>query len=569
GALEALLRMALVLKAEQDAKKQQTTPRPAPAATAPQTEEGTPARLVNALLKGETATLEPDLHTLLAEGQSPLQIISGPLMQGMNEVGRLFGEGKMFLPQVVKTARTMKKATELLAPYLQATPQDEVAEAPEKGKAAKILLATVKGDVHDIGKNIVGVVLACNGFQVIDLGVMVPCDTIVAEAVRQQVDIVCLSGLITPSLDEMCRVAESMQHAGLCIPLFVGGATTSPTHTAVKIAPLYDGGVYHMRDAAQDPVVASQLLDPAQHDAVAEQNRLQQQRVRMAMQQRQQHREVEQAKAEARGQLTPEERRFTCDWAHYQPVPAPFVGQRLHQSIPVGELVPLVDWLYFFWAWRVGKDTDEGRLLRADAERLLCELAQDEAYSVRAVTAFYPATATADSITLTVNHEADCPCCGGRRRLVTIDTPRQQATRRDGSLREQCLSLCDFVSPLGGDSVGAFAATMSDAFVARLEALKESGDDCYELLLLQTLGDRLAEAASEFLAREYNKVGWGGIRPAVGYPSLPDQRSIFQLAQLIDFAAVGITLTENGAMYPQSSVSGLYISHPESTYFTL
>jgi 5-methyltetrahydrofolate--homocysteine methyltransferase len=430
--------------------------------------------------------------------------------------------------------------------------------------AGRILIATVKGDVHDIGKNIVGVILACNNFEVIDLGVMVPAEKIVETALSEHVDFVCLSGLITPSLEEMCHVAEAMQRAGLRIPILVGGATTSAVHTAVKIAPCYEGPVFHLRDAAQNPILATRLLDPEQHDTVVAELRAEQQRLR----DEQAAKAAEQQRRMA-GATTPLSRRLVPDWSHYQAPQPPFTGHRLHAPIPVSALVPLIDWGYFNFAWKVKAGSDEATKLRADADALLSELAADAAYDLRAVTAFYPSHSDAESITVHCAHRCECGLHHGDEREVRILTPRQQL---EGEAT--CLALCDFVAPATPsnatpDYTGAFAATVSEAFVARLEALKQGSDD-YAAILLQTVGDRLVEAASEYLHRELTAAtGWQGIRPAVGYPVLPDQAEIFHLAQLIDFDAIGIRLTENGAMYPQASVAGLYIAHPEARYFNV
>lgn len=535
----------------------------APSAGNASTPDTPEQRLQTSLLKGITTTLETDLRMLLDKGDTPLQIISGPLMDGMNTVGRLFGEGKMFLPQVVKTARTMKKACELLEPFIKNTSASESKNA----SAGTILVATVKGDVHDIGKNIVGVVLGCNGFNVIDLGVMVPKDTIVEAAINNKVDIVCLSGLITPSLEEMCHIAEAMHKAGLRIPIFVGGATTSEVHTAVKIAPLYAGPVFHMRDASQNPVVAMQLLDEAQREDVIVSNRNRQQRIRMAHQKKTQ--QLNMQRSEVYGSAMKEheaqmQRRFSSDWDTYTPVRPPFLGQQAERRIAVSDIIGCIDWLYFYWAWRVKEDSDEGRMLRKDAEDRLQRMAADHSYDVRTLQAFYPARGKADSIELG---------------LTQIPTPRQSALKANGQQREQCLSLCDYVSPKGNDYIGVFATTISETFVRQLEQLKEDGSDDYEMLLLQSIGDRLAEAAAEYLSRELaagytsdtdgNRYQWHGIRPAVGYPSLPDQKTIFTLEKLIPYYNIGITLTENGAMYPQASVTGLYIAHPDSQYFSI
>lgn len=527
-------------------------------------------RLIAALIAGQSTTLEADLQSLLAEGQTPLEIISGPLMEGMNEVGVRFGAGKMFLPQVVKTARTMKQAVAILmGPESSSTDSTPSTAIPSTDPATpshlhtstsshpsrgRIIIATVKGDVHDIGKNIVSVILACNGFEVIDLGVMVPADVIVREAQEKQADLVCLSGLITPSLEEMCHVAEAMQAAGMTQPIMVGGATTSPIHTAMRIAPLYDGPVFHVRDAASNPGLAMRLLDPATRQETIDANRTEQQRIREQQEQRQQAQTKGGSKTD-----TPLDRRWKCDWSTYHPTTPPFIGAQVQEPVLVGQLLPLIDWTYFYWPWRVKEESEEGRKLRADAETLLQSIANDPTYAVRCILAFYPAVGTADSIELQLRHsehDPACPCCN--RKLI-VPTPRQS----EGDI---CRALCDYVSPQG-DYCGAFAATVSEAFVQRLEQLKATqGGSDYDTLLLQTLGDRLAEAAAEYHSRRLASQGWQGIRPAVGYPSLPDQKAIFLLAEMFDFASIGIRLTENGAMYPQASVSGLLISHPEARY---
>lgn len=513
-------------------------------------------RLTQALLRGSSSTLADDLAQLLEEGHTPLDIISGPLMTGMNEVGRLFGEGRTFLPQVVKTARTMKQAVDFLTPYM--------GSGDEVPRVGRILLATVKGDVHDIGKNIVGIVLACNGFEVIDLGVMVPAERIVSEAISRNVDVVCLSGLITPSLDEMCHVARVMQEAGLQIPLFVGGATTSRLHTAVRLAPLYEGGVFHLRDAAQNPRVALSLLDPTRREATLQANRIEQQRLRLVHDSRQQQRQAATERVTTDAAAHALSLRYQDDWAHYVPAPVPSVGQQRREYIALERVTGLIDWDYFYWAWRVRPATPEAQLLRADAEALLAELSADASCYMQALTAFYPAQGLEDGIRVQVRKSAydpHCPCCN---HTITIPTPRQSVIAPDGREREQCLALCDFVSPVA-DHIGAFAATVSPALESRLAALKADGHDDYATLLLQTLCDRLAEATSSLLSDQLKSAGWGGIRPAVGYPSLPDQRVMHLLAQLLDLTSLGITLTDNGAMTPLASVAGLYIAHPEST----
>ncbi len=533
-------------------------------------------RLQQALLKGVSTTLEPDLMELINRGDSPLNIISGPLMDGMNEVGRLFGEGKMFLPQVVKTARTMKKAVEVLNPFMTVRSEET---GVRSSSAGKIVLATVKGDVHDIGKNIVGVIMSCNNFEVVDLGVMVPTEKIIEAAIAEKADIVSLSGLITPSLEEMCTVAKAMQEAGLRIPIMVGGATTSPIHTAVKIAPCYDGPVFHVRDAATNPGLAMKLLDPTQHDAVVAANREEQERIRQQQAEKQTQLAQNRQRQEETGAATPLQRRWTCDWSQYQPAAAPFIGKQVLPAIALTEVLPLIDWTYFFWTWRVKAETEEGQKLRADAEKLLAEIAVDPAYALRATQAFYPACGTEDSIRIQLkhsDHDPACPCCN---QTLVIPTPRQQ--KAEGT----CLSLCDYIDPsqpsLVGkgtdvstafrDCIGAFAVTVSEQMVNRLESLKATqGGSDYDVLMLQTVADRLAEAGAEYLSQQLaEKQQWRGIRPAIGYPSLPEQKNIFLLAEMIDFKAIGIALTENGAMYPQASVCGLYIAHPEAEYFEI
>ncbi len=526
-------------------------------------------RLQEALLKGTSTTLQPDLMELINRGDSPVNIISGPLMDGMNEVGRLFGEGKMFLPQVVKTARTMKKAVEILQPYIEAGKAADSANGAAASRG-KIVIATVKGDVHDIGKNIVSVIMACNGFDMVDLGVMVPEDVIVQAAIEHKADIVSLSGLITPSLEEMCTVAKCMQEAGLRIPIIVGGATTSPTHTAVKIAPCYDGPVFHVRDAASNPGLAQKLLDPASSAETVEENRKEQQRIR----DEQFGKVAAKAEAMAAAESSPQERRFKCDWSKYSPVQPPFMGECKLSPIPLEKVIPLISWEYFFFTWKVKPDCDEAKKLHADAETLLADLNKPE-YSLRAVQAFYPAAGSEEAVVFNTNRT------GTDADLVEVSTARQQ--NPEGT----CLALCDYVAPadaktasvyscvagdkLFRDIVGAFAVTVSETFVRRLEKLKaEQGGSDYDVLLMQTVADRLAEAGAEYLSQQLAaNCGWNGIRPAVGYPVLPNIKEIFNVAKLIDFDSVGISLTENGAMYPQASVSGLYISHPEIEYFNV
>ena len=512
-------------------------------------------RLSTALQHGDDEYLQADLEEALQTYPSPAAIIEGPLMQGMTVVGRLFGEGKMFLPQVVKTARTMKRAVEILQPHIEAQSVGAV------GKSGRYLLATVKGDVHDIGKNIAAVVLACNNFEVIDLGVMVPSEQIVQAAIEHKVDYIGLSGLITPSLDEMCRVAQELKAAGVSVPLFIGGATTSALHTALKIAPLYDGPVFHVKDAAQNPILAMQLAGAERERTIAC-LRYEQQSLR--------ERAVEVAPSACSA-----ENRLQIDWSQEHIVEPSYKGVRDVENIALAEVRPYINWTHFYNLWGVRAATPEAEQMRAEAEQMLDAMQ----HHLRARVGFFAAKGTEKSIVL--SHVEGCECCGGVKREVAIATPRQSSVNSDGV----ALALCDFVAP-EGDYVGAFAITVSESFTQELEQLKSSGEQ-YKSLLMQSIGDRLVEAASEWLHERVRKELWGyapaenltikemyqaayqGIRPAVGYPSLPDQKSIFPLAELLDLGKIGITLTENGAMYPQASVCGLYIASRHSKYFVI
>ena len=520
-------------------------------------------RLTAALQRGEDTYLQADIDEALGVYPTPAAIIEGPLMKGMAVVGELFGQGKMFLPQVVKTARTMKRAVEILRPHIEAGKQVGGATA------GRYLLATVKGDVHDIGKNIAGVVLGCNNFEVIDLGVMVPAEKIVEAALEHQVDYIGLSGLITPSLDEMAHVASELRAAGVSVPLFIGGATTSALHTAVKIAPLYDGPVFHVKDAAQNPLLAMQLAGEGREHIIAC-LRFEQEQLRQQMQ-----RKVNTSPS-PREAL---EKRLRIDWSGETLVQPSYKGVRTLEEIRIGDVRPYINWRYFYHLWGVRIGTPEAEDIRQEAEALLDEI-QDK-HHLCARVGFFDAYGTDDSIW--VNHAAGCPCCGGVQKQTRIPTSRQSRPNDRG----HCLSLCDYVAPQGmNDAIGAFAITVSPSFVEALEALKASGE-AYESLLLQSVGDRLVEAASEWLHERVRKSLWGyapqeqlavkemykaayqGIRPAVGYPSLPEQKTIFSLDELIGLSSINIRLTENGAMYPQASVCGLYIANRHSEYFVV
>lgn len=490
-------------------------------------------RIVQALIKGSTATLEADLNEAIAEGFSPMEIISGPLMAGMDRVGELLGQGKMFLPQVVKTARTMKVAVGILISHMASAATD--AQAAKRGK---ILFATVKGDVHDIGKNIVSIILECNGYEIIDLGVMVPPERIIDEAQRHNADIVCLSGLITPSLEEMRIVAEMMQQAGLTTPLMIGGATTSAIHTALRIAPEYPAGVViHMPDASQNPIAAAKLLNSTLRAPYIAEVKASQQRLRDANSSPNSSAEPKAAKTE-----------FNAECTSANNTPTPLQSQQGTYSID--QLRNDINWLYFYHAWSVKANSEQGRELRADAEALLDRLSLDkEKYFTRYNTAIFSASgkgATTDDAI----HIGE----------ITLPTPRQKASPD----RTERLALCDFVG--SDDKIGVFATTISQAMQQEIEQLKEDPLSRYELLLLQTIADRLAEATAEAAHRSS---GLPGIRPAVGYPSLPDQRAIFILDRLMPLAEIGIVLTENGAMYPPSSTAGIYIANADARYFSV
>lgn len=510
-------------------------------------------RLVAALQRGDDEFLEQDLQQALAEYGQAAAIIEGPLMEGMTQVGELFGEGKMFLPQVVKSARTMKRAVEILRPHIESQ------RAGEGSRAGRFVVATVKGDVHDIGKNIAAVVLACNNFEVEDLGVMVPAERIVEAAANA--DFVGLSGLITPSLEEMCNVASQLKAAGVAVPLFIGGATTSALHTAVKIAPLYDGPVFYVKDASQNPILAMQLMGQGREKLI-EALRAEQQRLRAEQ-------------AEQSREVPIEGRPLSIDWSQESIVSPTYTGVRTLERISIEEVRPYINWIHFHNLWRVRPGSAEAEKILCEAEQLLDRMQ----HTLTARVGFFAARGEQSGIV--VRHTAGCECCAGVERSMMIPTPRQSRPDADGV----ALALSDFVAP-EGDYIGAFAITVDRSFAEELEQLKASGEQ-YLSLLMQSVGDRLVEAASEWLHAKVRRELWGyapdenltpremfraayeGIRPAVGYPSLPDQRTIFQLSQLLDVESIGISLTENGAMYPQASVCGLYLASRRAKYFSV
>ena len=533
-------------------------------------------RLKYALVKGITDYIDEDVEEARTQVAEPLSVIEGPLMDGMNYVGDLFGEGKMFLPQVVKSARVMKKAVAWLTPYIEA---NKNGNSRAKGK---ILLATVKGDVHDIGKNIVGVVLGCNDYDIVDLGVMVPADKILQRAKEEKVDVIGLSGLITPSLDEMVHLASEMQRLGFTIPLLIGGATTSRTHTAVKIEPKYKGPVVHVLDASRAVGVVSNLLseqgDVSSNfilDVRAENNRIREQRV--GREQVKQFLPI----AEAR------KNKWTMDWATYTPPVPKKGGIQERIPFPLEELVPYIDWTPFFSSWELaGKYPDilkdavvgeEATKLFAEANAMLKKIVDEKWLEARAVWGVFPANqGTEDDIIIYADEERTTE----KMRLQCL---RQQLKKAPGQPNR---SLSDFIAPVGKpDFIGSFA--VSAGFnIEKMDAWFLENLDDYQSILLKALADRLAEALAEklhewvrtdtwayakdenFSAIDLLKEDFQGIRPAPGYPACPDHTEKEKLWELLEVEKrTGIILTESFAMYPAASVSGWYFSNPASTYF--
>jgi 5-methyltetrahydrofolate--homocysteine methyltransferase len=537
-------------------------------------------RLKHALIQGIADFIDADVEEARHQYARPLQIIEGPLMDGMGVVGDLFGAGKMFLPQVVKSARVMKKAGAYLLPYMEAEKQAGGAASARRARGT-IVTATVKGDVHDIGKNIVGVVLGCNDYEVIDLGVMVPCERILQTARERRADMIGLSGLITPSLDEMAHVAREMEREGFEVPLLIGGATTSAKHTAVKIAPAYHGPVVHVKDASRCVGVVDRIMRPEQRPELDRENRAAQQREREAFARRRQRKLVPYAEARAR--------RFRIDWQS-APVARPeFVGARVLRDFPLQEIVPYIDWSPFFMAWELsGKyphiladatvGTEATKLFN-DANRLLNRIVDKRLLTAHAVYGFFPANADSDDL------------------VVYTDDSRSQERLRFPMLRQQWeregqtsfRSLADYLVPADSgvaDYLGAFAVT-AGAGTDELVRHFESEHDDYNAIMAKALADRLAEAFAELLhERARREWGYGrgealskedliaekyrGIRPAAGYPSCPDHTEKKPLWQLLrPDEAAGIRLTESYAMYPGASVSGWYFSHPQARYFAV
>jgi len=538
-------------------------------------------RISHALVNGITEFIDADTEEARLAAERPLHVIEGPLMAGMNVVGDLFGAGKMFLPQVVKSARVMKQAVAGLLPYMDAEKAANGGTG-ERQSAGKILMATVKGDVHDIGKNIVGVVLACNNYEIIDLGVMVPAAKILQTAKELNVDIIGLSGLITPSLDEMVHVASEMEREGFDIPLLIGGATTSRVHTAVKIDPRYNRGqTVYVNDASRAVGVVSSLLSPDTRSSYSEAVRAEYLQVATAHARNEAEKQrVPLAKARANA--------VKIDWSDYIPIKPSFIGTRVFEHWDLAELASYIDWTPFFQTWELkGRypdildDEKQGaaaRQLFEDAQAMLAKIIAEKWFAPKGVVGFWPANAVDDDIQLYADEQSGTP-------LATLFTLRQQLTKREGMAN---VALSDFIAPRSSgkqDYVGAFVVTAGAEEVAIAERFERANDD-YSSILVKALADRFAEAFAERLHQCVRKELWGyapdehlqpdeligepyaGIRPAPGYPAQPDHTEKATLFRLLDAEKnVGVTLTESFAMWPGSSVSGLYLAHPESFYF--
>jgi 5-methyltetrahydrofolate--homocysteine methyltransferase len=574
-ATERLIRLADELKLQQGGASKTELKEDLAWRSAPVAE-----RLKHALVKGIDAFIEADTEECRQTLSRPLDVIEGPLMDGMRVVGDLFGAGKMFLPQVVKSARVMKRSVAYLTPFMEAEKQRAAAAGEATRAQGKVVLATVKGDVHDIGKNIVGVVLACNNYEVTDLGVMVPAERILAKAREIGADIIGLSGLITPSLDEMVHVARELQREGFTVPLLIGGATTSAAHTAVKIAPEYTGGVVHVLDASRVVNVVNSLLSPTLKpaylaDVGAKQD---QQRADFA---------ARRARRPLLSLAAARERRPRFDWANVD-LPRPeFLGTRVYRDLPLADLVPFIDWAPFFSAWELhGRFPDilqdeivgtEARRLHADALILLDRIVRERRFTAHGVIGFWPCNADGDDVELYADES--------RSRVIGRCHHLRQQLEKPADQSNLCLA--DYVAPKQSgrvDYCGGFAVTAGHGVEAFAQEFRDRHDD-YGAIMVQALGDRLAEAMAEYFhQRARQACGFGrteqlsmedllreryrGIRPAPGYPACPDhseKRFLFEL--LGAQAAADMTLTESCAMHPASSVSGWYFNHPEAKYF--
>ena len=534
-------------------------------------------RISHSLVKGIDAFIIEDVEEARTQVTRPLEVIEGHLMSGMNIVGDLFGEGKMFLPQVVKSARVMKKAVAYLQPFIE----DEKDIATQS--AGKVLMATVKGDVHDIGKNIVSVVLACNNFEIIDLGVMVPPEKILEAAVQNQVDVIGLSGLITPSLDEMVFVAQEMQRQKIEIPLLIGGATTSKAHTAVKIAPVSENAVIHVNDASRAVTVVSNLLSKEQQESYMAGIRSDYDQFREKFLQRSERKtylSLTQARTNA----------LALDWKNYLPVKPKNLGTHTLRDFPLDRLVPYIDWTPFFRSWDLhGKypeilsDTVVGPQateLFADAQKMLTQLIDEKWLEARARFGLFPAHSQGDDIVLYDPENPDKPIS----KLLTL---RQQLQKKAG---QPNIALSDFIAPSTmdyKDYCGAFCVTTGFGTQEKAAAFEAENDD-YSSIMIKALADRLAEAFAEYLHEAVRQNAWGyssderlsneeliaerykGIRPAPGYPACPDHLEKIELWKLLEVKeTIGVSLTESLAMWPAASVSGYYFAHPQAQYFGL
>ncbi len=537
-------------------------------------------RLAHSLINGITDFIDADTEEARLKYNEPLEVIEGPLMAGMNQVGDLFGAGKMFLPQVVKSARVMKKSVAFLTPYIEAEKEKKKLVSMNPNGAtkgpAKILLATVKGDVHDIGKNIVSVVLGCNGYEIIDLGVMVPADKILDEAQKHQVDIIGLSGLITPSLDEMVYIAKEMKRRGMTMPLMIGGATTSRMHTAVKIAPEYNDGVIHVLDASRSVTVAGSLLNKEQKETFL----LDLEKTYAALKNDFDNKKTTKQSIHYKEALA---NKVAIDWKNFKVVRPSFTGNKAIELDNLSDLVDYIDWKPFFIAWELHgnfpailSDKLVGEVatkLYTDAQKLLSQIIEEKWLTAKGVVGFWPACSHEDDVTL--KHENE---------NIAIHFLRQQAKKAAG---QPNYSLADFICPASEnkeDYLGGFAVTIH-GIEKHIKKFEDNLDD-YNKIILQALADRLAEAFAEYLHAKTRKEFWGyakdenlnneslineqyvGIRPAPGYPACPDHTEKYTLFQLLDTEKnTGIRLTESLAMYPASSVCGWYFAHPQSQYF--
>ncbi|MBK6394703.1 MAG: methionine synthase [Betaproteobacteria bacterium] len=538
------------------------------------------ARLTHALVKGVATFIVEDTEearaAVAARGGRPIEVIEGPLMDGMNVVGDLFGAGKMFLPQVVKSARVMKQAVAHLVPYIEEEKRASGEAARSKGK---LVLATVKGDVHDIGKNIVGVVLQCNNYDVVDLGVMVPAQKILAAARESNADAIGLSGLITPSLEEMAHVAAEMQREGFTVPLLIGGATTSRVHTAVKIAPHYAGPVVYVPDASRAVGVATSLLSDEQRAPYVAEIAADYERIRKQHLSKKGPTLVPLAFARANA--------FHADWSAYAPPAPTFVGRRTLANVDLAPIAECIDWGPFFQAWELSGPYpailddpvvgEAARSVLAEGRAMLKRVIDGRWLTANGAVGFWPANAVGDDIVLWTDESRATPALAWRNL-------RQQAERPPGK-PHQCLA--DFVAPVGTpDYVGAFAVTAGIGIERKLAEFTQAHDD-YSALMLKTIADRLAEAFAEWLHRRVRVELWGyapgealpndalireayrGIRPAPGYPACPDHAVKAPLFALLDARSAGMSVTESYAMWPAASVSGFYLAHPDARYFAV